>query len=133
MVEQEVAEKQAIERATEQSDIERRVSEAVSYTEAKNVQQVRILVAFLALSTLLAAPIPVHLGGLDDHRVPTDDTERQAVIEAGRTLLTPEFGSVEKEDLLKGLLGLLAEGSFAGLGCKCLLVFCSSSQSNRTN
>lgn len=122
-MEHETAEKQAAERAAEQLDIERRVAEAVSDTEAKNAQQVRSLVAFLALSTLLVAPIPAHHGGLDGHRVPADETERRVVIEAGRILLTPEFGSVEREDLLKGLLGLPTEGSFGGLGCECLFVF----------
>lgn len=77
--------------------------------------------AFLALSTLLAAPFPINRNALGDHRIPTDEAEKTAVIDAGKTLLTPEFGSGEKDDLIKALLGALRDGSFEGVSCGYIL------------
>lgn len=111
----------AAERAAEAEQTEKRIREAVDYAEANHVTHTRSLVAFLALSTLLAAPIPIPVNGnsIGDHRVPSDENEKAVVVDAGRVLLTPEFGDSEKDDLIKGLLGLIHDGSFHGLTCKC--------------
>lgn len=69
---------------------------------------------------MLAAPIPVNGASLGDHRLPLDEAEKLAVVDAGKTLLTPEFGG-EKEGLLKALLGIQQDGSFAGISCKCMM------------
>jgi len=90
----------------------------VSYAESKSIIRTRSLVAFLALSTLLVTPIPLAPDQIGDHRVPTDEIERNVIIEAGRTLLTPEFGSGEKDQLLKAILGIQLEGSFMDIPCK---------------
>lgn len=109
----------AAERALEAQKAEDRIREAVQFASAQHLTHTRSLVAFLALSTLLAAPIPINGNSLGDHRIPTSEEEKAAVIEAGRILLTPEFGE-EKDKLIKGLLGDVPEGSFAGLSCTSL-------------
>ena len=110
-----LASKTAEEKAEETRQTNQKIAEAVQFAEAQHVTHTRSLVAFLALSTVLSTPIPS--GELGDHRLPSDESEKTAVIEAGRTLLTPEFGSGEKDDLLKGLLGINTDGSFEGLTC----------------
>ena len=77
------------------------------------------LVAFPALSTLLVTPVPLTPDRIGDHHVPSDKCVRTVVIDAGRTLLTPEFWSGEKEHLPRGILSIQLEGSFMGITCKC--------------
>lgn len=112
------AAKVAAEHVAEIETTTERINEAVKFAEARHVTHTRSLLAFLGLSTLLAAPIPANGNDLGDHLLPSDEAEKLAVVDAGKTLLTPEFGG-EKEGLLKALLGLQQEGSFGGISCKC--------------
>ncbi|KAF8315880.1 hypothetical protein DL93DRAFT_813957 [Clavulina sp. PMI_390] len=109
------AAKLAEERAATAKLVENKIKEAVEYAQAQHVTHTRSLVAFLALSTLLAAPFPVSGNDLGDHRLPSDEQEKTAVVDAGKLLLTPEFGNTEKDDLIKALLGNLHDGSFANI------------------
>ena len=110
VLEHEHPEKQAAQRAAEAKEIGQWTAEAV-------VLRTRSLVAFIALSTLLVTPIPLTPDQIGDPHFPSDENERAVVIDAGRTLLTPEFGSREKEHL-KTILGIQLEGSFIGITCK---------------
>lgn len=74
------------------------------------------------MSTLLAAPIHVNGTNLGDHLIPSDEAEKLAIVDAGKTLLTPEFGA-EKEGLLKALLGVQQEGTFGGISCRRDILF----------
>lgn len=116
VLERENAVAQVHARAAEAAEAEKRIAAAVSFTTSHNLTQTRSLLAFLSLSTILSAPIPVPTEDIGDHRLPSDENEKQAVIQAGRELLTPEFATL-KEELLQGLLGIKEDGAYAGVEC----------------